>query len=134
VRRDILTKRAEQILEQRHGEVARPNRLTQGEKNLIGRIALPDSDTRVQPTLPIVQQMKPLGGRAPAFVGKIVGRAGKRVQRRHVRPHTGRQEARGHGKIFVMVSRQPLARRVGGAQLCVELQARYFTGDPPCAT
>ena len=133
VRRDILTKRAEQILEQADRKIAGANRGAHGEKHLIRRIALRNLDTRVQPIVPIVQQPPPLLRRPASFVCEIVGGAGKRVERRDVRPHRRRQQSGRHGKIFVVGARQPFAGRVGGAQL-LSLQAGYFTGDCACGT
>ena len=131
VRRDILTKRAEQILEERHRKVARANRLSNREKYLIGRIALVGPHARVQPLFPIIQQSQAFGGRPAALVGKIIGGARKGVHRGHVGTHGAGQQPRRHRKIFVMRARHPLARRVGRRQI---RQASYVTGDFPCGT
>ncbi len=142
VRRDILTKRAEQILEELHRKVARANRLSNREKYLIGRIAGFGLYTRVQPVLPIVQQPQALNGRPTALVGKVIRRARKRIERRHVRAHGGGQQPRRNREILVVRARHPLARSIGGAHRRLihppafrhSRQAGYFTGDFPCGT
>jgi hypothetical protein len=105
----------------------------------IGRSSV--SDARVQPILPLVKQPKPLLCRAASLIGEIVGCAGKRVERRHVRTHVRRQQPRSDRKIFVVRPRQPLAfgvRRAqrgvpGPALMSTYRQERYSSGRS-CAT
>jgi hypothetical protein len=66
----------------------------------------------MQTLLPGLQLRSPLFRTRRPFVGHIIGDTRKRIQRRDVRPHGSRQQARGDRKILVMRSRQLFAGRV----------------------
>ena len=149
MRRDILTKRAEKIVEQARSEAIGSRIVAASARNIgscgSSRSAAADTTichARVQPILPIIQQPQPFFGGPPALVGEIVRHAGKRVQRRDVGPHLRRDEPRSDGKVLVMRARQPLAFGICRAQPRVidlgrHQQGRYCTGesgDERCAT
>ena len=129
MRRDILTKRAQQILKERQRQSAAADRLTERKKNLIPIIELSAGlshclfvTTSMQPCEPIVDQVVTFRIGPGAFVGEIVGDARERVHRGHVGPHGRRQQQRSHRKIFVV-------SRYDAAATCVRLfQSERITG------
>ena len=66
--------------------------------------------------LPGVEQREPLRPAQRAFVGEVVGHAGERVDRRHVRPHRARKQPRRDREVLVVLARETLAVRVGGRE------------------
>ena len=140
MRRDILTKRAEQIVEERHRKMTRANGRTERHEHTVVRSAF--RHARVQPILPIIQQPQPFRVGPPSLVGKVVCCPGKRVERGDVRPHARRHQPGGDREIFVVGSHEALALGVGGPQsgrvgwhpARAHRQERYCTGDCRCAT
>src|SRR3989442_1493855 len=66
----------------------------------------------METVLPCPQPRLAIGERRRALVGDIVRYSRERVDRRDMWPHRHRQQAGRHRKIFVMRSRQRLARAV----------------------
>ena len=129
-RHGILTERAQQIVEQRQRKVERANRVTERERNQLVAIRGPAiidvSDVHVSSSFSAAARwirschrrklFLPFGRRRAALVGDVVRDARERIHRRDVRPHRRGQQARRDGKVFVVRSRQRLARRVRARQ------------------
>ena len=125
-RRDILAKRADEILEQRHRQPDRANARAECEKDLDGVRRLSRTRWRtgvsghcigghsgaVEAAQPAVEQRMPLGRRPPAFVRDVIRSTGERVHRGDVRPHAAGQEQRRDRKVLVMDPRVALACRI----------------------
>jgi hypothetical protein len=77
----------------------------------------------VQAVRPVVQEAQALLDRARALVGEIVRGARERVDGGDVRPHRARQEQRRHGKVLVVLAREPGA---GGVR---RLEPRVAVND-----
>ncbi len=130
MRRDILTERAHQIVEQREWEIERSNGPTHRDEHeraeRIGVAAIFNAlrshvhpwarDRLVQPVAPDVKSRRPLLRRIGALVGDVVRQTGEGIHGGDVRPHERGQQARRDRKILVVGVRQRLACRVGGRE------------------
>ena len=140
MRRDILTKRAEQIVEKRHGKMTGADSRAQREKHTVVTNAV--RHARVQPILPIIQQPQPFRVGPLALVGEVVRCSRERVQRSDVGPHARRHQPRRDRKVLVVRTRKPFAfgvcdPEIGGVDMRGSRRYRqdgHCTGDRRCAT
>ena len=83
---------------------------------LVMRPGVASLDSDMQAALPRGERGLAIGGRRRAFVGDVVGDAGKRVHRGNMRPHVPGQHPRRDRKVFIVRSRQRLTRGVGSRE------------------